>query len=83
MPASTGSKIQKSWNLKLLMFKRMKSGFCCKRFAQSAGPGSEKARLLELFFTIGELSGVIFGSFSIIGSTLGALGAHFLITKAV
>ena len=37
--------------------------FYCKRFAQSAEPGSEKGPLLELFFTLGELFGVLFGSF--------------------
>ena len=31
----------------------------CKRVAHSAGPGSEKACLLELFFTIGGLFGVM------------------------
>ena len=30
-------------------------GFYCKRFAQSAGLGSEKGPLSELFFTLGEL----------------------------
>ena len=35
----------------------------CKRFAQSAGPGSEKGPLFALFSTIGELFGDISGSF--------------------
>ena len=54
----------------------------CKRFAQSARPGSEKGPLLELFYTIGRVSGVIFGSFFDHWEHFGSAGSPSLITKA-
>ena len=55
--------------------------FYCKRFAQSARPGLEKAWLLEFFFAILESLVSILVHFSIIGNTLGALGAHCSVKK--
>ena len=49
-----------------------------KRFAQSA----EKCPLSDFIPELGELLGVIFVSFLILERIWGALGAHFLITKA-
>ena len=57
--------------------------FNCKRFAQSAGLGSEKARLLELCFTTRGSLFSFLAYFSILGNTLGALEAHFWCPKAV
>ena len=42
----------------------------CKRFAQSAGLGSEKGSFLELFYTFGAPFGALFHD-------RGAVGSHF------
>ena len=55
----------------------------CERFAQSAGPASEKTWIRELFFSQSGCSLMSFFDFSIIWSTLGALGANFWCPKAV
>ena len=52
----------------------------CKRFAQSARPGPEKACLLELFFAILDVFGIIFKSI-FDHRKLGALGPTFNVRK--
>ena len=50
----------------------------CQRFAQSAAPGSEKAKLWSSFSQSGSSLVSFCVHFSTIGTTLGAPGAHFL-----
>ena len=53
----------------------------CKRFAQTARPGSEKAWLLELFFAIGGFFGIIFGSLLEYRMHFGRVGGPLVLSK--
>ena len=54
----------------------------CNRFTQSAKPGSEKAWLLKLFFTIGRLFGVMFVLFFDHREHFGSAGRPLLMPRS-